>query len=90
MFNSTHNQKISIHAVSGTIVKSYKESFIVRFHIHSSRSEEVFDENPHYGETPVVVLQVMVCDKSELIVELISKEDFNRIYADERTGEQCL
>lgn len=88
MFDSTNNQKVSIHAVSGTIVKSYKESFIVRFHIRSQRADELFNTNPYFGSVPVVVLQVMLCDKSELIAELITKEDFNRIYADEHTGER--
>lgn len=81
MFNSfSSNQNIKINAVSGTIVKNYRNSFFVRFHLRSSAAETVFSVNPEYRRRPVVVLQVMLCGNDELIAELMWKDKFNDLF----------
>lgn len=94
MFNShSNNQKVEINAVSGTLVKNYKDSFVLRFHMQSKCAEQVLSENPtmptqitnEYGakysqNKPIVVLQVMLCGDGELIAEIMWKEDFDKMY----------
>ena len=86
MFNSYNNpQKVEINAVSGTLVKNYKDSVILKFHSNSKMAEKLFDLNPKvrvnsYTDLPVVVLQVMLSNNNELIAEVIRKEDFDRMY----------
>lgn len=94
MFNSYDiNQKVEINAISGTLVKNYKDSFFRRFHMKSKFAEQVLSENPtmstqvtdEYGakysqNKPIVVLQVMLCGEGELIAEIMWKEDFDKMY----------
>lgn len=45
--NSYNNpQTVNIHAVSGTLVKNYKDSFILRFHMQSKMAELLLDKDP--------------------------------------------
>lgn len=52
MFDSysrnTYNnpQTVDINAVSGTLVKNYKDSFILRFHMKSKMAELLLDKDP--------------------------------------------
>lgn len=53
MFNTTdinvkanNNQSLNINAVSGTIVKSYVKSFIIRFNAKSEIAKDILDKNP--------------------------------------------
>lgn len=86
MFNSySSNNSININAVSGTIVKNYRKSFILRFHMKSSMAENILSKNPlmrkNIGEEkPVVVLQVMLCGDGELLAEVMWKDDFDEIF----------
>lgn len=62
MFNSynvSNPQTVNINAVSGTIVKNYKDSFILRFHMKSEIADILLDKNPqlvrrivNHGEYP--------------------------------------
>lgn len=76
-------QNIYIHTVSGTIVKNYQDSFILRFHMKSITAEHLLSKEPvlrHHGkEKPVVVLQVMLCAEQELLAEVMWKEDFDKV-----------
>ena len=91
MFNSynvSNPQTVNINAVSGTIVKNYKDSFILRFHMKSEMGDIILDRNPRLKERnsrdskykPVVVLQVMVCGEQELLAEVMWKEDFDKMF----------
>lgn len=91
MFNSynvSNPQTVNINAVSGTIVKNYKDSFILRFHMKSEMAELLLDKKPrlnvgNYRDSeykPVVVLQVMLCGEQELLAEVMWKEDFDKIF----------
>lgn len=100
MFNSysvNNSQSIQINAVSGTIVKNYKDSFILRFHMKSSMAEQVLDMKPtlncknKYGNTdkaPVVVLQVMLCGDQEFLAEVMWKEDFDKMFEPQAETEE--
>ena len=95
MFNSCNidnSQSIKINAVSGTIVKNYKDSFILRFHMKSTMAEKILDKEPKllrsdgYRDNrnyPVVVLQVMLCGNEELLAEVMWKEDFDKMFESE-------
>lgn len=98
MFNSyscNNPQTVNINAVGGTIVKNYKDSFILRFHMQSKTAESVLDKNPKLkngnlrdsGYKQIVVLQVMLCGEQELLAEIMWKEDFDKMYEQLRCKE---
>ena len=41
-YNVNNSQSINLNSVSGTIVKNYKESFIMRSHMKSQYAETLF------------------------------------------------
>ncbi len=99
MFDTYSNkQSLNINAVSGTILKTYKDSFMLRFHMNSQVADKLLSKNPtlqrkHQGEyssydqsDPVVVLQVMICGDQQLLAEVMWKEDFDKLFNDE--GEE--
>lgn len=86
-YNVDNSQSIKINAVSGTIVKNYKESFILRFHMKSPIGDKILDASPelkvpntHSTYKPVVVLQVMLCGEQELLAEVMWKSDFDELF----------
>lgn len=87
MFDSySSNQSLNINAVSGTILKTYRNSFILRFHMSSETAHKLFDNYPvlkkgNYNR-PVVVLQVMICGDKEFLAEVMWKEDFDKLFND--------
>ena len=88
MFNTFSNsQTVNINAVSGTIVKNYKDSFIVKFHTKSKMADTLLDENPRMikrgNYEDAVVLQVMLCGEQELMAEVMWKEDFDKMFESE-------
>lgn len=99
MFNSynvSNPQEVNINAVSGTIVKNYRDSFILRFHMKSAMAETVLSRNPRLQERdyrdseykPIVVLQVMLCGEQELLAEVMWKEDFDKMYEQQAAGAE--
>lgn len=93
MFNSFNiPQTVNINAVSGTIVKNYKDSFILRFHMQSIMADQLLDKKPRlqkYSEyEPVVVLQVMLCGEQEFLAEIMWKEDFDKMYESQESEEK--
>lgn len=84
MFNTTsNNTNLKINATSGTITKTYKDSFITRFHMHSNFASNVLDMKPTIWGNPVVVLQCMTIGDGELIAEIIFKEDFDALFLED-------
>ena len=89
MFNSYQNrQNIKINAISGTIMKNYKESFFRRFHLDSPLAGKVLAHDPKYPindyvSKPVVVLQMMVCGDMEVVAELMFKDDFDKLFKED-------
>lgn len=99
--NSYNNpQTVNINAVGGTIVKNYKDSFILRFHMQSEMAELLLAKEPKLTKRtvehisyiekikePVVVLQVMLCGEQELLAEVMWKEDFDKMYEPQAESE---
>ncbi len=91
MFDQNFNTHIStisnINAVSGTLIKSHTKSIILHCSMLSTFADHLFSENPeiiskdHQNQTPVVVLQAMLCGENQLLVEVITKSDFEAIYS---------
>lgn len=86
MFNTNQfNNSIQINAVSGTLVKNYKESFVLRFHNKSPMADYLFDQEPflktyNNARIPVVVLQVMLAGDNYMIAEVMYKSDFDAMF----------
>ena len=98
MFNSynvSNPQAVNINAVSGTIVKNYKDSFMLRFHMNSEMADTILDRNPRLKKSdfrdseckPIVVLQIMLCGEKEFLAEVMWKEDFDRMYEKQTESE---
>lgn len=71
-----YDNSVTFNSVAGTLVKSCKESKIVRFHQDSPLAKEFFDlSNPHHvrgnKDIPVTVLQVMLCGDKQFLVEYL-------------------
>ncbi len=82
---SSSRQSVKINAVSGTMVKNYKDSFMLRFHMKSSMADGIFDIHPHIntnyeGSKRVVVLQIMLCGDQEFLAEVMWKDDFDKMF----------
>lgn len=97
MFN-TYSYKggdtnIKVNAVSGTLVKNYKDSFFLRFAIGSHMEEKLFDKEPRLNrkhekydydvDRPVVVIQSMIIGEKLMLAEVMWKEDFDAIFEQE-------
>ena len=84
------NQKIN--AVSGTLTKTFKDSYFVRFKKGSQMEREYFNDNHCYRwcnyreKTDIVVLQVMLCGDDCYLVEAIDKENYEKMFTKE-SGE---
>ena len=93
MFNSYQNQQnIKINAVSGTIVKNYKDSFFRRFNLTSDLASKILGHKPEYPITsymskPIVVIQMMVCGDMDVVAELMFKEDFDKLFEEDGESE---
>lgn len=84
-------QTIHINAVNGTIVKNYKDSFILRFHMKSTMAEHLLSKEPclirNDRYKPAVVLQVMLCGEQEFLAEVMWKDDFDKIFEPKAESE---
>lgn len=98
--SSKTTNNIELNAITGTIVKNYKDSFFKRFSLHDKIANQLFDEGGAYltkTETkyydnsnyksynsevkiPVVILQMMMCGKDEVLCELIFKDNFEKMF----------
>jgi hypothetical protein len=85
---SISNNNLNINAITGTILKNYKDSFFLRFHIESSLGKELLNKYPKLKETDqwskskdVVIIQMMMCGDMDVIAEIMWKEDFEKLYA---------
>jgi hypothetical protein len=86
--SSISNNNLNINAITGTILKNYKDSFFLRFHLKSSLGETLLSRTPTlkqesypYKNIDVVIIQMMMCGDMDVIAELMWKEDFDKLYA---------
>ena len=82
--NFENNQRIN--AVSGTLTKTYKDSYFVRFKKGSQMEREYLNDKycfRHSGyeeKTEIVVLQVMLMSEDNYVVEAIDKDKYNKLF----------
>lgn len=73
MFNKTsYSPEITFNSVSGTLVKSTKDSNFIRFDMKSEMAKVVFEPcKPRLSEygKEIEVLQVMLCGSGQFLVE---------------------
>ncbi len=89
MFNSysadhSFRQNFTFNSISGTLIKSNAKSKIVRFHMKSPMAEVAFSKSPRIYEQDVYILQVMLCGDNELIIEYITKSDYEKQLEDDK------
>ena len=85
-----NRQALNINAVSGTIIKTYRQSFIMDFEMNSRLANMLLDKKPYlydgidkYGrdkERDVVVLQVMLCGNDRCVAEIMWKDEFDDLF----------
>ena len=84
MLDSINCNTLKINAVAGTLVKTYKDSFFLKFHSNSKLADKLFDVEPkikvNYSEKDVVVIQTMLCSDSEMLAEVMYKKDFDKLF----------
>lgn len=91
MLNYLYNTSLKVNAVSGTIVKNYKDSFFVHFQLGSNMGKSLLSKNPNIRDKQAVVIQCMCAggnDVSEIIAEVMWKEDFDKLFEDIREEEE--
>lgn len=104
MLNSYSKQNINIdntlniNACSGGIYKTYPKTFMCRFHLQSKLANSLLGPNPIYNFSTneyeskwkeVVILQMVICGDMEVMAEIITKEDFDKILKDEEENKKC-
>lgn len=91
MFNnytSNPTASINVNSVSGTLAKTLKDSFFVRFNMNSRYAESIFDDiYPNINNKHIVVLQVMLCGDKEFLAEIIKKEDYDKIFIEVKDND---
>jgi len=86
MLDVYSTNQIKVNSVSGTLVKNYRESFFVKFHLNSHLAESLLNINPaleriHNGpKVPVVVIQAMLCGDGVILAEVMHKTDFDALF----------
>ena len=68
--------KIKIQACEGGIYKSHPKSYFKRIAISSVVAGEIFSDNPKIEEKEIVVLQAVNFGSGQILVEIISKADY--------------
>jgi hypothetical protein len=66
-----------VNAVSGNIVKTYKESFFKSFNLSSSYADKLSS-----SDSDIVVIQMILCGGNKVIAELIKKENYDELFID--------
>lgn len=90
MFNQAcakvNNNTLSINAASGAMLKNYKDSFFVRCHLKSELAETLLSYRCNMRMdgrfVNVVVIQIMTYGDMEMIAEVITKENFDKLWSE--------
>ena len=91
--NPITNNSLSINSVSGSLQKTFRKSYFYQCQLGSKQEDIIFDkENPRLGikysnyydkwekEKEIVVLQVMLCGDKRILLELIDKDDYDKMF----------
>lgn len=92
MFETNVTNNLKINAVSGTMVKNFRESTILSVNDKSMVFDNLFttpepfimvSRGSYYKEKVyVVILQVMITGEGCYMVEVIRKEDFEKVISE--------
>ena len=95
MFNNYSSNTIKINAISGTLVKNYKDSFFLDYDIGSNLANALHSAEPRYyakgsyhqslrkeDAQPVVILQTMLISEKRVMSEVIYKSDFDKLFSE--------
>lgn len=96
MFNNYSSNTIKINAISGTLVKNYKDSFFLDYDIGSNLADALHSAAPRYyakgrrcfyslreeDTEPVVILQTMLISEKRVMSEVIYKSDFDKLFSE--------
>ena len=92
-YEANPKTNLNINAVSGTLTKTFKDSYFVRFEEGSRMEDTYFDENYSYRlnrdrteKIEIIVLQVMLCGDHSYLVEAIDKEKYEKMFEKEPIG----
>jgi len=80
MFNT--NVSTHVNAVSGNIVKTYKESYFKRLYLNSEYADRVLS-----GDTDCIVIQMIICGDMEVIAEIINRKLYDNLFKEEAEEE---
>lgn len=91
LYNNYENN-MKINAVSGTLTKTYKDSYFVRFQKESQMEANYINDKKSfrtdgYNNIEVVVLQIMICGNDTFLIEAIDKEKYEKMFVNVE-GEQ--
>ena len=91
-YEANPKTNLNINAVSGTLTKTFKDSYFVRFEKGSRMENCYFDEDYCYRynenqtkKIEIIVLQVMLCGNDSYLVEAIDKEKYEKMFEKELT-----
>lgn len=84
LYNNYENN-MKINAVSGTLTKTYKDSYFVRFQKGSQMEANYINDKKSfrtdgYNNIEVVVLQIMICGNDTFLIEAIDKEKYEKMF----------
>lgn len=93
-YEANPKTNLNINAVSGTLTKTFKDSYFVRFEKGSRMEDCYFDENYCYRDNEnqtkkieIIVLQVMLCGDGSYLVEAIDKEKYEKMFEMGTSGD---
>lgn len=80
--NPITENNIRIDAVSGTLTKTFKESYFVRFQKGSPMEDRYLTENAAKNGKgdKIIILQIMLAFDDNYVVEVINKEDYDKMF----------
>lgn len=80
--NPITNNNIRIDAVSGTLTKTFRESYFVRFQKGSEMEYYYLTEDiaKNAKGKEIIILQIMLAFDNNYIVEVINKEDYDKMF----------
>lgn len=81
MLNNKLQNTLKIDTTTGSICKTYRESWFTRFYLDSSLADKLFDSNSN-----IIILQMILCGDNQVIGELICKKDFDKYFEEKGEG----
>lgn len=83
-YNNEHNHNIKINACNGGIYKTYKESWFKNIDIDDlfglNDPQNKYYNTKIYYDSPVVIIQIILCGENKGIAEIMYKEDFDKYF----------